>query len=57
VINLRAIGDPELLMAGVRKAAGAIPGAVRERYASCFRAAAPQPEHHPSKKTESFSRT
>jgi len=57
VINLRAIGEPELLLALVRQASGAISGSIRERHARCFRPAAPQPEHHPSKNTVSFSRT
>lgn len=57
VINLRAIGDPELLLTLVRQASGEISGSVHERHASSFRPAPPQPEHHPSKKTESFSRT
>ena len=57
VINLRAIGEPERLLALVREALAAVAGSIRERHASCFRPARPQPEHQPSKKTESFSRT
>jgi len=45
VVNLRAIGDPERLLAMVRQSLAAIPGSIRERHARCFRPAPPKPEH------------
>ncbi len=44
VVNLRATGDPDLLLAVVRKALGGLAGSVRERHARSFRPPPPAPE-------------
>ncbi|HEY2015507.1 MAG TPA: GTP-binding protein [Bryobacteraceae bacterium] len=55
VINLRAVGDPDLLLAVVRGALAAVAGAVTVRYERCFRPPPPVPEHRarlPGRPTE-----
>jgi len=51
VVNLRATGDPELLMAAVRSALGGLAGTVRERHARSFRPPPPVPEVFSPRKT------
>ncbi len=45
VINLRAIGDPELLSAIVRNALAEIAGTVKVQHEGAFRPSPPKPEH------------
>lgn len=45
VVNLRALGDPDRLLAVVRQALEGVKGSIHERHARCFRPARPQPEH------------
>lgn len=55
VVNLRATGDPELLMSVVRSALGGVAGTVRERHARSFRPPPPVPEVFSPRKTPSPS--
>ena len=44
LINLRALGDPEMLLAAIAEAGSAIDGVVEVRHAEAFRPSPPKPE-------------